>query len=87
MKIFNAEFEGVISGDHECFCFDVPLSDFVKIIGRTPERFDKSSFNLGLYKIYPSDIIKLEDRTGPYKFKINIEAKELTDEEKTKKAF
>ncbi len=73
MQTFEVEFEGVISGDHECFCFDVPLSDFVKITGHAPEKFDESKFNIGMYRIYPSDIIKLEDRSGPYKFKIKVE--------------
>lgn len=58
MKEYN--FKGIPSGDYESFCFDVTKEDFEKIKGKTPDKWDKSKFNVGLYRIYPDDIFEGE---------------------------
>lgn len=56
MKI---EFDGIVSGDYESFCWDVDRDAFVKIKGRQPDvEFEKSYFNDGLFRIYPNDIFR-----------------------------
>ncbi len=56
---YEEELFGYLSGDYECFCFDVPLSEYIRITGRKPEKHDKSWFNKKTYRIYLSDIVKI----------------------------
>lgn len=67
----NYEFDGIPSGDHEGFCWDVSKEDFKKIKGRDPISCDKSYFNKGLYRIYPNDFYGLDE--PKCKIKISIE--------------
>jgi hypothetical protein len=58
MEIKEVEFEGIVSGDYEVFCWDVTKETFIKIKGEKPNpKWDKSTFNEGLFKIYPNDIM------------------------------
>ena len=56
-------FEGIPSGDHESFCWDVSKEAYIKVTGREPEepdgdcKNDGSYFNEGLYRLYPGDVI------------------------------
>ena len=46
------EFEGVPSGDHECFCWDVTLNTFRRLCpDENPEHY-KSFFYDNLYRVY-----------------------------------
>ena len=65
------EFVAIPSGDYECFCFDVPLEAYKHFTSDAPE-FSKSSFNEGLYRLYPSDILYLPDGNKPLKMKIEV---------------
>lgn len=51
----SIEFKGIPSGDYESFCWDVSLETFKQIKGTNPDKFDKSYFNEGKYRIYPDD--------------------------------
>ena len=53
----SIKFTGILSGDHESFCFAVSKENFTRITGREPEDFDKDRFYKGKYAIYPSDIL------------------------------
>ena len=68
-------FTGYLSGDHECFCFSVPLEDFIKLAKRKPESFDKCWFVDGHYRIYPNDLLGYGD-DKKYSFHIKIEMTE-----------
>ncbi len=71
------EFEGIISGDHESFCFDVTKEVFEKVTGRSPDKWDKAVFNKGLYRLYPGHI--LESLGLKCKCKITISGEEISD--------
>lgn len=43
---------GIPSGDHECFCFDVPKDVFLQIEGEEPEWVDESCFYKNLFRLY-----------------------------------
>lgn len=77
---FETEFFGHISGDYECECFDVPKETFIKIKGMKPDRFDKSWFNKGMYRIYLSDIMNMaytdKQKQCIIKMKIEVEVLE-----------
>lgn len=49
------EFVGIPSGDGSSFCWDVDKETFIRITSKKPDRFDKSDYNKGLYKIYPNE--------------------------------
>ena len=66
------EFEGLISGDYEAFCWDVTKETFIRIKNREPDEFDNSNFNEGYYKIYPNDLFYGIDNHKMYKFEIKI---------------
>ena len=51
-------FKGIKSGDYESFCFDVDKETFIKIKGEEPNKFDKSYFNEGKYRLYMEDIFR-----------------------------
>jgi hypothetical protein len=65
----------VLSGDDEDFCWDVDKATFIKISGETPTKYDRSHYNRGLYRIYPSDIYNSCFRTK-VKTKISFEVPE-----------
>ena len=68
----KVEFNGVPSGDFECFCWEVDLETYMRITGEEPSKFDKSvdcrgDFpdvdeyglkNNGGYKLYPDDVLQ-----------------------------
>jgi hypothetical protein len=55
-------FVGILSGDHESFCWDVDRETFILIKDEEPTDYDKSCFNKGLYRIYPDDIFGYQDK-------------------------
>lgn len=70
-------FEGIPSGDHECFCWDVDRETFIRLMGHEPEEeerftFDRSHFNKGLYKVYPSDVMRLPHTDQKLVFTIKV---------------
>jgi len=52
-------FEGIASGDWECFCWAVDLETYVRVRGCKPNKYDKNGFYKGLYSLYPSDALGL----------------------------
>ena len=55
-------FEGIPSGDHECFTFAVDKKTFKLLMGNDPGKYDKSSFHKGLYNFYLDKILtSIED--------------------------
>lgn len=73
MKEKTYQFNGISSGDHESFCFDVTKEDFKNITGRVPSKFEKSVFNKGLYQIYPNDLLDgLVEPNEKHHFEITI---------------
>jgi len=66
------KFSGILSGDHECFCFAVPQEDFEAIAGECDE-FDLSPFHRGLLKLYPHHMLDLAPGQA-YQFKITVDA-------------
>ena len=79
MKTKIIEFEGINSGDYECFCWEVDIGTFKRIKGKEPDVYDyaeidDSDFNnikpIGdKVRLYPSDIFK----GNKVKLKIEIE--------------
>lgn len=68
-------FDAIPSGDYESFCFDVDKETFINIKGEEPDKFDRSYFNKGKYRIYPSDLLGLDNDTR--KVHINLEITEI----------
>lgn len=75
-------FEGIPSGDYECFCWDVDRETFIRLTGREPLEpeegcvLDGSYFDDGLYKVYPSEVMDLplnDERGKKYKFTLKVE--------------
>lgn len=78
------EIIAIPSGDHEGFCFDVSREDFMRIKNAEPDKYDKSWFNKGYYRIYPQDLFRVlygsSERDGSkkiYKFNISLESEEV----------
>jgi len=71
----KVEFFGYCSGDYEAFCFDVPKKTFITLTGKQPDKYDKSYFNKGTYRVYLSDIINMPK--GQCIVKLDIEIEEL----------
>jgi hypothetical protein len=67
----EVEFIGIISGDHEAFCWDVDKTTWKQIKGEAPSKYDRSCFNKGLYRLYPNDIYNYYH--GKVKTKISFE--------------
>jgi len=67
-KINTVEFEAILSGDYECFCFDVDKETFESITGNQAFPFCESQFNENKYKLYMEDILKPKSK----KLKIKI---------------
>jgi len=70
-------FNGVISGDGECFCFLVDRKTFVEIIKKEPKKYDKSH-KKDYYKLYPDDVFKniLGSYSNREDLKISIEVEQ-----------
>ncbi len=64
------EFEGIPSGDHECFCFAVDRETFIRIEEREPERPEENHFNHGMFNLYPNALFGDKRRM---RIKIEIE--------------
>jgi hypothetical protein len=59
-KTFN--FNGILSGDGECFCWVVDKETFIEIIGEEPEvPWDSSRYCEGKYNIYPGDLFGVSE--------------------------
>lgn len=75
MKIH--EFEGIPSGDSECFCFYVARDTFVKIMGHEPDEYDSHQVGSNeLFSLYPDDLFKHTHN----KFKITVSYEEVREE-------
>jgi len=74
-------FEGIASGDHECFCWDVTREVYKEITGSFPSKYDKSTFNKGgkkqLYKLYPGAILDKLGVGPNVKCKVTISAEKV----------
>lgn len=46
------EFEGIPSGDMECFCFDVDLETYIRMNGYEPHEY-AHGLNEGTFRYYP----------------------------------
>jgi len=57
-------FEGIPSGDCECFCWDVTLETYKAVTGEEPEEYRKSidhptgKDREGYYQLYPGDVLR-----------------------------
>jgi len=58
----RVEFEGIPSGDCECFCWDVDHETFVRLTGREPDEYEGSKFNEGKYRLYPNELWPFEKK-------------------------
>lgn len=75
------EFEGLISGDGECFCFNVDRETFIRLMGEEPSIYDYSEFDLNdngnivpkgnKFRVYPGAIFGYDKEKK--KIKIEIE--------------
>lgn len=72
MEKFEVKFNGIPSGDHECFCFDVSFGIYKHVTGKEPDKFDKSWVDPKLYRLYFTDIMKFEHKKL-CQFKITVE--------------
>lgn len=64
--------EGIISGDYESFCFDVTKKDYVRITGEKPDKFRKSYFHKGKFRLYPDHIFRAIGLSLSSKVKLTI---------------
>ena len=71
--VMEVTFEGIPSGDYECFCWDVDRETFIRVTGREPESYDESSFHEGLYMLYPSTAMGLFDKKHKLGFTLQVE--------------
>jgi hypothetical protein len=69
-------FEGILSGDHECFCWDVTRETYKQVTGSFPNKYDKSVFNKSgkkkLYGLYPGAILDVLGAKPNAKCKVTI---------------
>lgn len=65
-------FEGLASGDHDGFCFDIDKEQYLLLTGRLPEEQIKSFFNDGLYRFYMQELLDYQDNKK-FRFSIKIE--------------
>lgn len=63
-----AEFSAVPSGDYESFCWDVTRDEFIRLMGWKPKRYERSFFNVGLFRIEPGFEVPSTDPTGLHCF-------------------
>lgn len=77
-------FEGIPSGDLECFCLLVTKETFVEMTGRKPDRrWDVGRFakkdSPYRYMLYPGDMLGLELNDKGDVFVISVEATKKKD--------
>lgn len=76
-------FEGISSGDHECFCWDVTREVYKQVTGSFPGKYDKSAFNKcgkkQLYKLYPGAILDALGIGSNAKCKVTISAETIEE--------
>lgn len=53
------EIVAIPSGDHESFCFDVSRDEWIKLLGKEPDKYDKSWFNKGYYRVYLQELFPI----------------------------
>lgn len=70
--IRQMEFEGIPSGDYECFCFAVDRETFVRLKGEEPDEHDENDFHEGMFKIYPGTLFGHSEA----KIQVKVEVKE-----------
>lgn len=76
----EVSFEGIPSGDHECFTWAVDRETFIRVVGQAPdEELDRSRFHEGLYDLYPSAAMALFGKEQKLKFTLKVE--DVTEEE------
>lgn len=67
-------FEGIPSGDHECFCWAVDAETFERVTGRKPhEDADANRFHPNMFSLYPSEALRLFDKHSKLKFVLESE--------------
>lgn len=82
------EFEGIPSGDHENFCWDVARDEYLRITGELPTQFEISYFYLNTYRLYPGhyelgDVPSLLIQPGNiWKVKVETEETDTNFEQK-----
>ena len=62
-KVSVFEFEGIASGDYECFCWAVDAQTFERMTGCKPDRYAKSRFHKNKYNLYPGEFFNEKDGT------------------------
>ena len=67
----HVEFEGIASGDMECFCWDVDRATFERLTGEAPE--DRSHLHDGLFRLYPNEWAPLETERKKRRWRITSE--------------
>jgi hypothetical protein len=72
----SATVEGRTGGDHECFCFNVTAKEFQRIKGEKPTKYNKAINDKGLYRVYPSDLMRLVGAQDGKKYKITMTFKD-----------
>jgi hypothetical protein len=77
-------FEGITSGDHECFCWDVTREVYYQVTHNFPSKWDKSPYNKKgkkqLYRLYPGAILDALGVGPNAKCKVTISAETIEGE-------
>jgi hypothetical protein len=73
-------FEGVPSGDCECFCWDVDRETYIRVTGMKPDKYDRGRTK-GTYKLYPNDIVGFEVFERGTKLKVSVSIEGLKRKE------
>lgn len=76
MKKFN--FNAIPSGDYEAFTFAVTKEDYIKLIGKEPEKVNKNKFHKNRYDVYFEDLIGYATK----EFNFDISIKDIQQETK-----
>jgi len=66
------QFEGVLSDDHKCFCWDVDKKTLLKYCPKEDAEYRRSYFNKNLHRLYPSDIFGCGNKKVEVAIKFNI---------------
>lgn len=74
------EFEGIPSGDYECFCWDVTPEVYRELTGEEPNEYTRTRIEehegLDLHRVYFSHLIRVDENRVTVKqnckFKIEI---------------
>ncbi len=73
-KTTTVEFEGILSGGHECFVWAVDEDTYRRIakpVSNKETEFDSNRFHENLYSLYPSHIFGFKE--GKVRVKIRFE--------------